>query len=59
MKPIFFLFFLLTVLILTFSIAYLTTFNQVFGSTEKSNGNKENTLNCGEIGASSTCKSCN
>ena len=49
MKPIFFLFFLLTV-ILTFTIAYLTTFNQAFGSSEKSNFNKENSLNCGEIG---------
>jgi len=49
MKPIFFLFFLLNV-ILTFSIEYLTKFNQVFGSTEKSNFNKENSLNCDEIG---------
>ncbi|MGI9011896.1 MAG: hypothetical protein ACR2F1_12010 [Nitrososphaeraceae archaeon] len=50
MKPIFFSSFLLTVLLLTFSIAFLTTFNQVFGSNEKSNDNKENSLNCGEIG---------
>ena len=51
MKSIFFLFFLLTVILtLTFSIAHLTTFNQAFGSTEKSNFNKENSLNCGEIG---------
>jgi hypothetical protein len=50
MKPIFFSSFLLTVLILTFSIACLTTFNQVFGSNEKSKDNKENSLNCGEIG---------
>ena len=50
MKPIFFSSFLLTVLLLTFSIAFLTTFNQVFGSNEKSMDNKENSLNCGEIG---------
>lgn len=50
MKPIFFSSFLLTVLLLTFSIAFLTTFNQVFGSNEKSKDNKENSLNCGEIG---------
>ena len=50
MKPIFFSSFLLTVLLLTFSIAFLTTFNQVFGSNEKSIDNKENSLNCGEIG---------
>lgn len=50
MKPIFFYFFLLTVLIMSFSIVYLTTFTQAFGSTEKSNFNKENRLNCGEIG---------
>ena len=50
MKPIFFSSFLLTVLLLTFSIAFLTTFNQVFGSNEKSIDNQENSLNCGEIG---------
>ena len=50
MKPIFFSSFLLTVLILIFSIACLTTFNQVFGSNEKTKDSKENSLNCGEIG---------
>lgn len=50
MKPIFFSSFMLTVLLLIFSIAFLTTFNQVFGSNEKSKDNKENSLNCGEIG---------
>ena len=50
MKPNFFFSFLLAVLILAFSIACLTTFNQVFGLNEKSNDNKENSLNCSEIG---------
>ena len=50
MKPYFFFSFLLAVLILAFSIACLTTFNQVFGLNEKSNDNKENSLNCSEIG---------
>ena len=50
MKPIFFSSFLLTVLLLTFSIVFLTNFNEVFGSNEKSKDNKENRLNCGEIG---------
>ena len=50
MKPFFFFSFLLTLLLLTFSIAFLTSFNQVFGSNEKSKDNKENSLNCGEIG---------
>ena len=50
MKPNFFFSFLLAVLILAFSIACLTTFNQVFGLNEKSNNNKENSLTCSEIG---------
>ncbi|MGZ5547780.1 MAG: hypothetical protein ACXWFZ_07495 [Nitrososphaeraceae archaeon] len=50
MKLIFFSSFLLTVLLLTFSIVFLTSFNEVFGSNEKSKDNKENSLNCGEIG---------
>ena len=50
MKPNFFFSFLLAVLILAFSIACLTTFNQVFGLNEKSNDNKETSLNCSEIG---------
>jgi hypothetical protein len=50
MKAIFFFSFLLTALILTFSIAYLTTFNHVFGLNEKSDDNKENSLSCSEIG---------
>jgi hypothetical protein len=50
MKAIFFFSFLLTTLILTFSIACLTTFNQVFGLNEKSDVNKENSLSCSEIG---------
>jgi hypothetical protein len=50
MKPIFFVSFLLTGLILTFAIVCLTTFNQVFGSNEKSTDNKQNILNCSEIG---------
>ena len=41
---------MLTVLLLTFSIAFLTIFNQEFGSNEKSIDNIENSLNCGEIG---------
>src|SRR5215203_895570 len=50
MKAIFFFSFLLTALIFTFGIAYLTSFNQVFGSNEKSNDNKENSVSCSEIG---------
>lgn len=50
MKPIFFVSFLLTGLILTFSIVCLTTFNQAFGSNEKNTDNKQNILNCSEIG---------
>ena len=50
MKAIFFFSFLLTALILTLSIACLTTFNQVFGLNEKSDDNKENSLSCSEIG---------
>ena len=50
MKAIFFFSFLLTALIFTFSIACLTSFNQVFGSNEKSNDNKENSVSCSEIG---------
>lgn len=50
MKPNFFFSFLLAVLILAFSIACLTTFNQVFGLNEKSNNNKETSLACSEIG---------
>jgi hypothetical protein len=50
MKPNFFFSFLLAVLILAFSIACLTTFNQVFGLNEKSNNNKETSLPCSEIG---------
>ncbi len=50
MKPNFFFSFLLAVLILAFSIACLTTFNQVFGLNEKSNNNKETSFACSEIG---------
>ena len=50
MKAIFFFSFLLTALIFTFTIVCLTSFNQVFGSNEKSNDNKENSVSCNEIG---------
>jgi hypothetical protein len=50
MKAISFFSFLLTALIFTFTIVCLTSFNQVFGSNEKSNDNKENSVSCNEIG---------
>ena len=50
MKAISFFSFLLTALIFTFTIVCLTSFNQVFGSNEKSNDNKENSVSCSEIG---------
>jgi hypothetical protein len=51
MKPNFFFSFLLAILIPAFSIACLTTFDQVFGLNEKSNNiNQETSLACSEIG---------